>query len=143
MKSILNLAFVFLLVALFYALFNYQRSGDINTLVGKIQYKPKTSREILKKLHQLFVYNSHTVMWPLQLGIALFSAILLCVFFQRNGILEILLTTSIIFLSIDLPQRWTNTHVRIGASQEAAVMIGILQERIKSPRPPSSVKISL
>ena len=132
--------YLVLLAILCYSLLTFKNEGDYHTRIGQFQLGHKTVDEILNRVQELFLYQNFSIKWPFQVGISLVIAIL--IFLLKP---PIILTTLMIFLAMDIQQRWNNVHVRAGLLQECSQLLGAVRDRFATsltPSPPFSVNKS-
>ena len=122
----IEIVFIVILVGIITALFTYSQDGDINTLtqlspkVQEIKAKYKTKDQIAQRLHNLIIYNGGYIRWPQFLIVSLFtSIIILQTLTGKVDLGYLLVLSSVIFVAIDLPNRWGQSHISSNVSQEA------------------------
>lgn len=107
-----------------YTLLSYSKEGDIRTI--KSSFSPQsypTRRKIVERMRDLVLYDNYSVKWHKILCLALFTSMILSYYF--TGEMEpttILIITAVIFVAIDIPNRWANVHKKVGLTQEVSML---------------------
>ena len=116
--------FVMLVILLAFTLLSYSKEGDIKTITTSISNQTYNSkRKIVQRMRDLILYDNYSIKWPKILCIALFTSIIITYYFI--GQIEpstVMLLTGIIFIAIDIPNRWANIHKKAGLTHELGML---------------------
>ncbi len=131
--NIVHISFVFILCLVVYTLYSYSQEGDIQTLTRNIPKRLRklypTRRKIVERMRDLLIYKNHYVKWHKFMAIALFCSTLITYhFLHRLDTPTVLILTCVIFLAIDLPNRWMSAHVHSSVSQESAMLYALFEK---------------
>jgi hypothetical protein len=101
----------------------YTKENDIKTFNIK-KSEVNDPNEIVKRLHELLIYKKEKVLWPFTLLSSMISSLALLYIFDRLTIKNYIICVFFLFLTIELPRRWTNTHSNVAQSSEASQLLG-------------------
>lgn len=125
--------FFFLLIGVLFTLMVYSKGGDIDTLTGEcpsiisLKKQYKTQQDIVDRLHKLFIYKTSYIRWNKFIVIAMFTAVIILSFLKQHSytVTDVLLVSGIIFLAIDLPNRWGHAHIESSVIQEVTQLYSL------------------
>lgn len=104
-------------ILIVYTLCMYSRKGDIGVFAIKDPNKLKesypTKEAILNRLHELCVHEKEAVVWNRNLASSFLVAFLILYIVNALTLANFVLTMAIVFIAIELPGRWQNTHVKV------------------------------
>lgn len=139
MSSIPKLSFLIITLALCYTLYLYSKEGDIGTLTGstpsawKLKKLYPNQENKMKRLHDLIIYKDDHIKWNRFMVIAVFAASLIVYnLVKKFDPTKIIVTTLIVFLAIDLPNRWASAHVKSATQHEATMLCAQISDSISA-----------
>ena len=132
----ITLIFVLLLIGVIISLLKYSKEGDIKILtsteknnLNKIENKEK----IKDCIFNLVIYKNNYIRWNIYVVLYLFTAMLIVnILTQFNNmheqntsqiIYKIILVTAIIFIFLDIPQKWIDAHIHKGAEKKIIYLL--------------------
>lgn len=114
---------------LIFTLYDYSKEGDIGILTRNVPSAWKmrkmypTKNDITKRMHDLIIYKAYRVKWNKCIIIAIAISFILLYYFRGSvNVPELTLLTGLIFLGIDLPNRWVTSHISKSLSQEGTML---------------------
>jgi uncharacterized membrane protein (DUF373 family) len=139
-NQICFISFFILVLAMIIAMNNiYNKNGDIKTLThdfsfNKVNNEFNNKDKILSRIHNLFIYKNNYVYWIYYLVISIISALLLNLIFAeiykvKISFVAVLSTILLLFIILELPRRFINSHFEKVAEIEGVTLLNMLKER--------------
>ena len=102
----------------------YRKENDIKTFNIKIDKKYNKKEEIVKRLHDLLIYDKESVLWPYTLLTSMIISTGLLYVINSLNLRNYIISVIFLFLTIEFPRRWANTHTKIQRVSEASQLLG-------------------
>lgn len=120
---------VIVIVILCYSLCVYSPEGDLKTAKGtvpsvdKLRKKYNTKKKIVDRLYDLIIMKHNAVVWNKNLGIAIVFSIVLA-YITKMDMKSLFISIFVMFIAVDLPNRWISAHINTPIFGEASVLYG-------------------
>lgn len=135
MNNIEIFILLILSISIFYTAITYSKEGDINTLTGNLKSPWKLSKiyntqeKIIKRLHSLIIYKHNYVKWNKLILLSISLSIFIVHYYNKKFVFsEIILFSTLIFLVLELPYRWCNTHRLRALDAESSILCGLIKK---------------
>ncbi len=125
----------FLLVLIVVPRFHfYTPDGDVKNYYQEDIDYDKTYDKLLRKLYKLSLYDYCRVKWHYTFLLSLISSVFLMYLVNAASISNIIISTLLFFIVLEVPARLETAHVYSGRSHQATLIYSALMDRKNSHR---------